>query len=248
MTQFSDATVLVTGAASGIGAATARLLQEQGAGLILMDRNANGLSAFKDARKIVGDVADPQLWRSADLAGLTHAVINAGISRGGTAIADLDFAEWREVMSTNLDGAFLSLSAALRALRAGGRGGAVVLTASVMGLKAEPGVAAYAASKAALIHLTRVAAKEGAPDRIRVNAVAPSGVETPIWSSMPFFQDLVAEKGSESAAFEAMASQSTPLGRYAKAVEVAGQIAFLLSEQAALITGTCLVADGGYAL
>lgn len=195
----------------------------------------------------MGDVADPQLWQAADLSGLTHAVINAGIASGGTPIADLDFAEWRRVLSTNLDGAFLSLSAAMRALRSGGKGGAVLLTSSVTGLKAEPGTAAYAASKAALIHLGRVAAMEGAPDRIRVNAIAPAGVETPIWSSLPFFQELAATQGGEQAAYEAMAGNS-PLGRFARPEEVARQIAFLLSDQAALITGSCLLADGGYSL
>lgn len=244
---FSDATILITGAASGIGAATARLLQARGARLILMDRNADGLAPFQCPRNIIGDVGDPALWQDADLTGITHAVLNAGTARGGTPIADLDFAEWREVMSTNLDGAFLSLSAAMRALREGKRGGAVVLTASVSGLKAEPGTAAYGTSKAGLIHLAKIAAKEGAPDRIRVNAIAPAGVETPIWSNLPFFQDLVAKQGSESAAYDAMAGNA-PLGRFAKPEEVAAQIAFLLSEEAALITGTCLLADGGYTL
>jgi 2-keto-3-deoxy-L-fuconate dehydrogenase len=248
VTDFSAATILVTGAASGIGAATARLLQEQGAKLILMDQNAGGLDAFQNARKIIGDVGDPLLWQTADLSGLTHAVINAGVATGGVSIADLDFREWRRVMAINLDGAFLSLSAAMRALRAGKKGGAVLMTSSVAGVKASPGLAAYASSKAALIHLTRVAALEGAPARIRVNAIAPAGVETPIWTEQAFFKDLVAAKGGEAEAFRELADEATLLGRFAKADEVAMQIAFLLSDQAALITGTCLVADGGYSL
>ncbi len=247
MTDFSSATVLVTGAASGIGAATARLLAERGAKLILMDRDEGGLCAF-DAPQIVGDVADEQLWRDADLSGLTHAVINAGIGEGGKPIADLPFAEWRRVMSVNLDGAFLSLSAAMRAIKATGRGGGIVLTASVAGIKAEPGIAAYGASKAAVLHLARIAAKEGAPDRIRVNAIAPGGVETPIWSNLAFFKDLVAAHGSEEAAYTAMASMATPLARYAKPEEIAAQIAFLLSDNAAFNTGSTLVTDGGYSL
>jgi 2-keto-3-deoxy-L-fuconate dehydrogenase len=248
VTDFSTATILVTGAASGIGAATARLFHKQGATLILMDQDGAGLAEFKDARKIIGDVADPVLWQAADLSGLTHAVINAGVAKGGASIADLEFAEWRRVMSINLDGAFLSLSAAMRELRAGQQGGAVLLTSSIAGVKAQPGIAAYAASKAALIHLTRVAALEGAADRIRVNAIAPAGVETPIWTKQDFFKDLAAAKGGEAAAFRELANGSTILGRFAKAEEVAQQIAFLLSDQAALITGTCLIADGGYAL
>ena len=158
------------------------------------------------------------------------------------------FAEWRRVLSVNLDGAFLTLQAAMRAIRAGGEGGAIVLTASAAGVKAEPGIAAYGASKAAVIHLARIAAKEGAPDSIRVNAIAPGGVETPIWTDLPFFQDLVESTGSEAAAYKAMAAMATPLGRYAKPEEIAEQIAFLLSDKAAFITGACLVSDGGYSL
>ena len=248
MTQdFENATVLVTGAASGIGAATARLLAARGAALVLVDRDTKGLEAFAQARRIVGDVADPDLWEAADLPGLTHAVVNAGVSSGGP-IESLDFAEWRRVMSVNLDGAFLSLKAAMRAIRATGSGGAIVLTASVAGVKAEPGVSAYGASKAGVIQLARVAAKEGAEAGIRVNAIAPGGVETPIWSDMPFFTDLVRETGSEDAAYAAMAKMATPLGRYAKPGEIAAQIAFLLSDAAAFTTGACLVSDGGYSL
>jgi 2-keto-3-deoxy-L-fuconate dehydrogenase len=248
MTGFSDATILITGAGSGIGAATARRLAGQGAQLILMDRNESGLTQFEGARTLVGDVADEGLWRGADLTGLTHAVINAGIGEGGTPIADLPFADWRRVMSVNLDGAFLSLSTALRAIKAGGRGGAIVLTGSVAGVKAEPGIAAYGASKAAVLHLARIAAKEGAADRIRVNAIAPGGVETPIWTRLPFFEQLVAAHGGEEAAYKAMAAMGTPLGRYAKPEEIAAQIAFLLSDDAAFMTGAVLVADGGYSL
>ena len=124
-----------------------------------------------------------------------------------------------------------------------------MLTASAAGVKAEPGVAAYGASKAAVIHLARIAAKEGGPSGIRVNSIAPGGVETPIWSGVPFFQALVESQGSEEAAFKAMAvGGSTPLGRFGRPEEIAGQIAFLLSEQAAFMTGACLVSDGGYSL
>ena len=238
---------LVTGATTGIGAATARLLAERGARLVVMDRDAEGLAQFGDADQLTGDVADPALWTGADLTGLTHAVINAGIGAGGP-IEDMDFGEWRRVMAVNLDGAFLSLQAAMRAIRAGGGGGAIVITASAAGMKPEPGIGAYAASKAAVIQLARVAAKEGAAARIRVNAIAPGGVETPIWSTQPFFQELVAAHGGEEGAYRAIAGIGTPLGRFAKPAEIAAQIAFLLSDDAAFTTGTCLVTDGGYSL
>ena len=246
MTDFSSASVLITGAASGIGAATARLLAERGASLVLMDQDERGLDALPSGQRLIGDVADPALWTDADLTGLTHAVVNAGIGAGGP-IEDMSFDEWRQVMRVNLDGAFLTLQAAMRAIRATGKGGAIVVTASTAGLKAESGIAAYAATKAAVIHLAKVAAKEGASAGICVNAIAPGGVETPIWSSQPFFRKLVDTHGSEQAAYAAMAA-ITPLGRFAKPEEIAGQIAFLLSDAAAFTTGSTLVTDGGYSL
>jgi len=253
MTDFTDAIALVTGAASGIGAAVATRLAEGGAKkLILSDLDEDRLRDFAfslpcERQMMVGDVADEGLWADADLTGLTHAVVNAGIGATGP-IEALSFADWRRVLSVNLDGAFLTLRAAMRALRQGGQGGAIVITASAAGLKAEHGIAAYGASKAAVIHLARIAAREGAADGIRVNSIAPGGVETPIWTGLDFFQDLVREKGGEEAAYEAMATIATPLGRYAKPGEIAEQIAFLLSDKAAYVTGSCLVSDGGYSL
>jgi NAD(P)-dependent dehydrogenase (short-subunit alcohol dehydrogenase family) len=248
--DFAGVNILITGAASGIGAATATRFARSGAKkLILMDQNEDLLRDFAfslpcERQIIVGDVADEELWNRADLTGLDHAVINAGVA-SASPIVETSLAEWRRVMAINLDGAFLSLQAAMKAMT--GNGGAIVLTASVAGLKAEPGIGAYAASKAAVIHLARVAAKEGAPSGIRVNAIAPGGVETPIWRDVPMFQAMAAEKG-ERGAFDAMASAATPLGRFAIPEEIAEQIAFLLSDAAASITGSCLVTDGGYSL
>ena len=251
MTDFANASILITGAASGIGAATARELAAAGARkLILVDTDEDRLRDFAfslpcERQVIIGDVTDEALWTKADLTGLTHAVVNAGVG-AGQPIDEMPFAEWRRILSVNLDGAFLTLQAAMRAMK--GNGGSIVLTASVAGIKAEPAIAAYGASKAAVIHLARIAAKEGAASGIRVNAIAPGGVETPIWSGVPFFQNLVETMGSEEAAFKAVGSQATPMGRFAKAEEIAGQIVFLLSDKAAFVTGTCLVSDGGYSL
>ena len=251
MTEFRNGIVLITGAASGIGAATASALAEAGARkLILVDLDEDRLRDFAfslpfERQLMIGNVADEQLWNQADLTGLTHAVVNAGVA-AGAAIEDTSFAEWRRVMSVNLDGAFLTLQAAMGAMR--GNGGAIVLTASAAGVKAEPGIAAYGASKAAVIHLARLAAKEGATAGIRVNAIAPGGVATPIWSTVPFFQNLVQSLGSEEAAFQAMGAAATPMGRFAKPEEIAAQIVFLLSDDAAFVTGACVISDGGYSL
>lgn len=243
--------ILITGAASGIGRAVAELFATEGFELVLVDiADLDEIVAqHASVVRIQGDVADEEFWLAYEgtLSGLTHAVVNAGVSSSG-AIDTLEFAEWRRVMSVNLDGAFLTLRAAVRALKAGSGPRAIVVTGSVAGLKAEPGVAAYGASKAAVLQLTRVAAKETAADGIRVNAIAPGGVDTPIWDGMPFFEQLVATEGSREAAMKAMAKMATPLGRYATAEEIAGQIAFLLSDDAATITGAVLTSDGGYSL
>lgn len=248
MTQtFTGKTALITGAASGIGKAAAQHLAANGAKhLTLVDRDAASLEALQLAcsiESIPGDVSDEALWDRLDLANLDLAVVNAGVA-GASPIASHDYAEWRRILGVNLDGAFLTLRAALRAIN---DGGAIVTVASASGLKPEPGVAAYGASKAALIHLTKVAAREAAPRRVRVNAIAPAGVETPIWDAVPMFADRASEIGRDAALAE-LAAMATPFGRYAKPEEIAEQIAFLLSDAASLITGSVLVSDGGYLL
>jgi NAD(P)-dependent dehydrogenase (short-subunit alcohol dehydrogenase family) len=244
--RFEGKTALVTGAASGIGKACAELLAREGAErLLLVDANSEGLGRLCldcSVTRVVGDVADEKLW-DVDLGALDHAIINAGVA-GAAPIADLSLSEWRRILSVNLDGAFLSLRAALRAMR---EGGSIVGVASAAGLRPEAGIAAYGASKAGFIQLTRIAAKEAVGRAIRVNAIAPGGVETAIWDAVPMFMDRVQEIGRE-AAFAELASLATPLGRYATPQEIAEQIAFLLSDCASTITGSVLVSDGGYTL
>lgn len=243
--RFSGKSVLITGAASGIGLATAQLVAREGAARIISIDLAD--ASFDPHQCEVtyhsGDVASEQFWANVNLGMIDHAVINAGVSGAGL-IADLDFADWRRILSVNLDGAFLSLRSVLRKIR---DGGSIVTVASAAGLRAEPGVAAYGASKAGLILLTKVAAKEASGRRVRVNAIAPGGVETAIWDEIPMFAERVSEIGRD-AAFGELAAMATPLERFAKPDEIAEQIAFLLSDQSAIITGTVLVSDGGYTL
>jgi NAD(P)-dependent dehydrogenase (short-subunit alcohol dehydrogenase family) len=248
--DFSGRTALITGPASGIGAACAAWLADHSVKrLVLVDRDEAGLDALElrcDTARFIGDVAEPALWEriEAEAGPLDHAVLNAGIG-AGAALAQMSFEEWRRVLSINLDGAFLSLRTALRLLV---DGGSAVLTASAIALKAEPGTAAYGASKAAVIKLARTAAKESAARGVRVNAIAPGGVDTPIWDGQPFFQALVQQLGSRDAAISAMAQNSHPLGRYAQPHEIAGQIGFLLSDMAKNVTGAVLVSDGAYSI
>ena len=253
--EFSGRTALVTGAASGIGAACARYLDRHGIGrLVLVDRDADGLASLELScvtETVGSDIAIEREWTAIEerLGDLDHAVLNAGVAVGGR-IADHDFDEWRRAMAINLDGAFLSLRSVLRAMRgretADGKRGSVVLTASVTGMKPVPGIGAYGVAKAGVAHMARIAAAEVAGDGIRVNAVAPGGVDTAIWDSSPEFGANAAAHGRE-ATLAAMGA-AIPRGRFATADEIADEIGFLLSDAAANITGTVLVSDGGYSL
>jgi NAD(P)-dependent dehydrogenase (short-subunit alcohol dehydrogenase family) len=242
-------TALITGAASGIGAACARWLAKRGVSrLVLVDRDEEGLAALElscDVDRRVGDVADEAFWTALepDLGPLDHAVINAGIA-AGAPLAEQSLDEWRRIMAVNLDGAFLTLRTSLRAMK--GRKGSIVLVSSVAGVKPIPGIGAYGVSKAGVAHMARMAAAEYATSRIRINAIAPGGVDTPIWNSDPNFVAMVADMGREKAK-QAMGA-ATPRGRFATAEEIATQVGFLLSDAALNITGAVLPSDGGYSL
>ncbi|MBA4044594.1 MAG: oxidoreductase [Erythrobacter sp.] len=247
--DFAGRSALITGAASGIGAASARALAARGATkLFLVDVDGEGLDALDlpgEVHRITGSVANEALWSDLDprLAGLDHALVNAGIGSGGM-IASLSLAEWRRVMDVNLDGAFLTLSASLRAMAS--KGGSAVVVASVTGLKPIAGIGPYGVSKAAVAHMARIAAAESAGKSIRVNAIAPGGVDTAIWESGEDFQRSVAAIGRE-ATMKNMA-KTTPLGRFASSEEMADTILYLLSDAASNITGHVMVSDGGFTL
>lgn len=254
--RFAGKIVLITGAASGIGAAFARLAAREGAvGLALLDRNAEGLGAAAHevscpVVQLAGDVSDAALWKdcegeiAARFGRIDCALANAGVGHPMQPISELAPEEWSRVIGVNLTGAFLTLRTSLRLMSADG---AIVLVSSSMGVKPSPNTAGYGASKAALIHLAKIAALEGASKGIRVNAISPGGVKTPLFRDADFFKALTQQAGGEEAAFAALAAR-TPLKRYASAEETASLIAFLMSDDAAQITGANLIADAGMTL
>lgn len=232
----------------------AKWLDEQGIGsLILMDINSAGMETLDlscETRRIAGDVSDAELWerieRETPL--LNHAFINAGIPPTCLEITDTPIDKWRRVINVNLDGTFLGLRCAMRIMRRG-EGGSIVLTSSVAGIKPLPNTADYAAAKAGVVQLARCAALEGAKHGIRVNALAPGGVDTGIWDAQQGFRAAVAEGGGDRAAVIAtMGAQGTPRGQWATPDEMADSVGFLLSDMAANVTGTLLVSDGGISL
>lgn len=251
--SFAGRTALITGAASGIGAGVAHWLDAQGIGeLVLVDLDLAGMEALElgcQVRLYAGDVADPALWDriESELPRLDHALINAGVANG-RPLTGTSFEEWRRILSVNLDGAFLGLRTALRAMKASGAGKSVVLTASAVALKPVPNTAAYGTSKAAVAHLARVAAAEHLADGIRVNAVAPGRVETPIWTKTDNFKAMAEKLGSTEAALEAIGNATGVEAQFTSVDVMARQIGWLLSDESENITGVVLASDGGYTL
>jgi NAD(P)-dependent dehydrogenase (short-subunit alcohol dehydrogenase family) len=175
--------------------------------------------------------------------GLQILVASAGVVIA-RPVEEMELEEWRQVMAVNLDGVFLGVKHAIPAMRVGS-GGSIILVSSAAGIKAYPEASAYGASKAALVLLAKCAALECAQrgDKIRVNTVHPSGVETPIWRATLFFQKMVQDLGSEAEAFRRL-GQAQPLKRLAQPEEIAAAILFLASDEASYVTGSQMVVDG----
>jgi NAD(P)-dependent dehydrogenase (short-subunit alcohol dehydrogenase family) len=239
--DFSGKVALVTGGASGIGAACARAFHAAGAKVVIADLNpdAAGRLASELGDRAVAtrlDVADPASCQAmVDLAveqfgEVDIAVNNAGISTELAPIPDTTVDDWRKVISINLDGVFYCLKAEMAVMKAGA---SIVNIASIMGAIARTGAAAYVASKHGVVGLTKVAALEGADRNIRVNAIGPGYIETPL------LQQATLEALDQIAALH-------PLGRLGKPDEIAAAVVFLASPSASFITGAYYPVDGGY--
>lgn len=234
-------TALVTGAAGGIGRATAERLARGGWNVLAADRDAGKLAWTQAAgvASLVADVTSEADNRrlvdeaEARFGRLDAAVLNAGITGGG-GIEEISFEAFQHVISVNLFGAVLGVRAVLPALRRQG-GGAIVVTSSTMGVAADAGNSAYAASKHALIGLVRSLAREVGWEGIRINALCPGPTETdmtvPIKDVAPAHYDVL--------------RRAVPLQRWAAPDEMASVIEFLVSPAASYVNGHAMVADGG---
>ncbi len=241
--RFLQKIALITGAASGIGRAAAQVLAAEGAIILAADLNESADPNVQTIRLDVTSEADWQCLAEAHPQ-IDIYVASAGISHAAP-LESMPLADWRRVLAVNLDGQFLGLRYALKALRPGG---SAILVGSASGIKPAAGASAYCASKAALRMLMKTAALEAKPKGIRVNLIAPAGVVTPMWKTMDFFQTLVAEQG-EAAAWKALGGAdpaTDPLARMAFPEEIANVIAWLASGESRNMTGAEIPVDAGY--
>jgi NAD(P)-dependent dehydrogenase (short-subunit alcohol dehydrogenase family) len=239
--------VLVTGAASGIGRATAGQLAGMGARVLASDIDADAgeaaAAALRDAggdvRFVAGDIADDDtaaalVAAAVDAYGRLDAAANcAGVGGGHASTHEYPVETWDRIVGVNLRGTWLAMRAEVPALL--GRGGAIVNVASTLGLRGSPNASPYSASKHGVIGLTRTAAIEYAPHGVRVNAVCPGAIDTPMmdetFARFPGFRELLVG--------------FVPMGRMGSADEVAAAIVWLLSDAASFVTGETLTVEGG---
>jgi NAD(P)-dependent dehydrogenase (short-subunit alcohol dehydrogenase family) len=243
---------VVTGGASGLGAATAARLATEGATVVVADIDEDGARDVAIGIADAGGDAEPtamDVTHEGEVAAMFEAiaeqhgrldvlVCSAAIEIRASVVDTTD-AAWRQVLDVNLKGPFLCMKHGIP-LMVGSGGGGVILLGSVLGAIGSPGYAAYCASKGALVNLAKQAAIEHAPDGVRVNVVSPSACETGL------FLDMVS-RAPDPDAIKRMVAERTPLGRLGTEADVVETIMFLLSDEASYISGTTVPLDGGLA-
>ncbi len=250
--RFQGKVAVVTGAATGIGGATAVAFGQEGADVVLTDVNAAALderlgeieAAGGTGIALVADVTKAEDTKravseaAAAFGGVDYLVASAGIQTYGTVV-DTDEDTWERTLAVNAKGVYLAAKYCIPEMVKRG-GGAIVTVASVQGLFSQPNVAAYAASKGAVIAMTRTMAIDHAGDNIRANSLCPGSVDTPMLraSAKLFSPD------EPESALEEWGGLHT-LGRIAKPEEMAKVALFLCSDDASFVTGAAIVADGG---
>jgi meso-butanediol dehydrogenase/(S,S)-butanediol dehydrogenase/diacetyl reductase len=239
--RFTDKAVVITGAASGIGAATAKRLAAEGGRLVLSDLNqeaGESLARELDAVFVQVDVSDPQhidalMQTAVDRFGQLNVVFNnAGIGSYGKA-PDLEIETWKRVIEVDLHAVFYGCKFAIPHLRRAG-GGAIVNTASISGLFGDYGLLAYNAAKGGVINLTRAVAIDHARENIRVNCVCPGPIETPLLQPVLGLPSAIEQY-----------RELVPMARVGRPEEIAAVVAFLASDDASYMTGSAVVVDGG---
>lgn len=252
MARLADKIALITGGASGIGAATAHLFAEQGARVVASDINQAGGAAVAEAIRAAGgtaefvahDTTDEAVWHGvidrivADYGRLDVLVNSAGIGVA-SPILETSFAEWRRVMSVNLDGVFLGTRFAIEAMSRTG-GGSIINLSSIYGMVGGPNISAYAASKGGVRLLTKAAAVECARANlgVRVNSVHPGYIDTPMVQA-------ALERGNAPAERRRYIEGLHPVGHLGEAADIAYAILYLASDEAKFVTGAEMVVDGG---
>lgn len=247
-------TALVTGAAGGIGSATCRRLHAEGAHVVAVDLDENGLDRLSTelGERVLAIPADvtsesetARYFKAAidtfETVDMFHA--NAGVESKVIPIAAFDVTDYHKVFGVNVLSAFLGAAEAMRTMMSQPDRGKIVFTASIAGLKGDPGVSVYVASKHAVIGLARSLMKEAGALGIRVNVIAPGPVETRMMR--PLEEGLAALMGTDAAGFQAALSTAIPLARYAEPDEIAATAAWLLSDEVPYMHGEIVTVGGG---
>jgi NAD(P)-dependent dehydrogenase (short-subunit alcohol dehydrogenase family) len=235
MARLSGKVALITGAASGIGKATVDLFRSEGATVVGAD-----VSDGADVRADAGSEADVKALIdqvATAHGGLDILFANAGVSGGFASIAEQSAEDWAEILRINLIGPFLAIKYGARCMQKSGRGGSIICTASVAGLRSGAGGAAYSASKAGVINLVQTAAQQLSGTGIRVNAICPGLIETGM--TRPIYE--MARDSGQSHRI----GELNPTGRGGDPIEIAQAALFLASDAASYVNGTALVVDGG---